>query len=118
LMFTSGSASALVTALKTGRRPVVIDWGFPTQCLSVVAALKAAGVQIWWFDGDREAARQAFTRRGTVSVQALAVQMAGIEKAWPRIQAVIGPHVIETVSAGPRFVEPGSIFTLMFGPAA
>jgi hypothetical protein len=43
----------------------------------------------WWFDGDRSAAQEAFTHRGTVSLQAFKAQMAAIEREWPHIDR---PH--------------------------
>lgn len=117
-MFAAASVELFVKALRLAGPPVVLDWGFPPRCLSIVEALKNAGVDIWWFDGDRRAARESFLSRGSVSVHALDVQMAATEKAWPGIQAVFGSRLIETVSAGPVYLEPGIIFERMFGSTA
>lgn len=35
---------------------VVVDWGFPPNCLPFVRDLVANGFSHWWFDGDRQAA--------------------------------------------------------------
>jgi hypothetical protein len=48
-----GSANSFVAVLKQMPRPVVLDWGFPPRCLPIVESLKHAGVEVWWFDGDR-----------------------------------------------------------------
>ena len=112
--FEIGSAKPLVESLSKLSKPIVVDWGFPARYLGVVSAFKSAGMQLWWFDGDRMAARQAFLRRGTVPVEALDAQMASIDESWFEIQRVFDSQVIETVSPGPRFLPPDSIFGKMF----
>jgi hypothetical protein len=114
---SGGSVTPFVVALRKLGKPVTIDWGFPPYWLSVVDALKAEGVEIWWFDGDRQAARESFVKRGTVQVAALDRQMAAIDGAWPEIKRVFGSHVINTVSTGGSYLKPEAIYRRMFGSA-
>src|SRR5437016_12565980 len=60
--FEGKTAKPLVDALRKIGSPVVWNWGFPPEALSVVEMLKHEGVQIWWFDADHAAARRAFIK--------------------------------------------------------
>jgi hypothetical protein len=116
-MFASSSVDRFTGALRRIGRPVTIDWGLPPNCLPIVELLASSGVEIWWFDGDREAARESFIKRATVPVAALDVQMAKIEKGWPDIARVFASRIIETVLPGPAYVPRELIFHRMFGEA-
>jgi hypothetical protein len=76
------SVTGFVSALGRMANPVVLDWGFPPLHLPIVESLTQAGVEVWWFDGDRGAARDSFLRRGTVSVECLNIQMDAIAREW------------------------------------
>jgi hypothetical protein len=108
------SAAPFITDLKKLGKPVVINWGFPPICLNVVAALKAVHISLWWFDGNRAAAREAFIQRGTVPPECFKRQMDSIEKAWPNINQLFDSRIIMTISIGPRFVASDEIFARMF----
>ena len=110
----NGSVDSFVAALSRIKRPVVLDRGFPPHCLPVVESLKHAGIEVWWFDGNRPAARKSFISRGTVSVECLNVQMHGIQRNWSAIKGVVGDRVINTVTAGPTYEDPEITFVRMF----
>lgn len=114
LMLTSNSVETFLEAVRAMGRPVVLDWGFPPSRLPIVANLKEAGVEVWWFDGDRDAARESFIKRNTVPVEALNVQMPAIEGAWPEIRAVFEGHIIENVHAGPTYEPHDKVYERMF----
>jgi hypothetical protein len=62
--FCDGSdRDALIREMKGRSAPVVLNWGFPPWMLPVVSALKASGISLWWFDGDRVVARKVFEGR-------------------------------------------------------
>jgi cytidylate kinase len=103
-----------VSGVRKAGRSVAIDWGFPIASLGAVRLLKQKGFVPWWFDGDREAAHEAFTRRGTVSLEALQVQMAAIERHWADIKRIIESNVIDAVLPGPKHRPPDWIFGQMF----
>ena len=113
-MFTTGSAAVFVDDLKELKQPIVLDWGFPPRYIEIVAALKTTRMELWWFDGDRMAAREAFLQRGTLSAAAFKMQMESIDDAWCDIRRLFGSRIVQTVSAGPDFLAPESIFALMF----
>ena len=99
-----GRQAGLVAALHALHRPVALDWGYPPSRLPFVEALCSAGVDAWWFDGDRAAARRNFIDRGTVTVDALDQHMANIQAVWPRLATFYGRRIIHTVDAEGKFV--------------
>jgi hypothetical protein len=104
-----------VATVRRARRSIAIDWGFPPNSLPLVEALQQEGVLVWWFDGDREAARQSFIKRGDVSVGALDRQMALIQEVWLQIMTVVGPNVINALNRDGSYLPPEEIFEQMFG---
>jgi hypothetical protein len=92
---------------------VVIDWGFPMTSLPIVQLLRKLGFEVWWFDGDRLAAEQAFTNRGTVSLEAFRIQMKSIEACWTQVEKLAGRRIIKAVSAGPAHAPPECLFEEM-----
>jgi hypothetical protein len=96
------------------RGRTVIDWGFPPTNIPLIRTLQERGISVWWFDGDREAALQSFTARGTVSLDAFWIQMDAIEEAWSQIKEIIGDRIINAVAAGPTHLASEKIFVEMF----
>jgi hypothetical protein len=115
---TVESLASFVEGLRRVRSLIVIDWGFPPNCLPMVSAFQHHGVALWWFDGDREAARRSFIRRGDVAITAFNWQMRSIEQRWSKIKAVIGKHMIRTVKPDGSYMPQEKIFQLMFRPTA
>ncbi len=109
-----GNPHAFIARLSQEGHPAVIDWGFPLSSLPVVRLLQEKGVVIWWFDGNREAARQAFITRGDPSPEDFQIQLNSIESNWPAIKDIIGARIIETVAPGPTHATPEWIFEQMF----
>jgi hypothetical protein len=108
------SAGRFLKVIAAIEQPIALDWGFPTALLGLVHCLNLNGFAIWWFDGDREAARESFLRRGTVAVAAFDAQMKAIEEHWQQIQDVFDENLIHTVSAGPAYLTPEHIYKRMF----
>lgn len=110
------SAERFMLAVSRIQQPIVVDWGFPLRLLDLVKCLNASGFGIWWFDGDREAARVSFERRGTVSLEAFNAQMQAIEQNWPDIEGLFERKIIDTVSPGPTYLFREEIYRRMFSP--
>lgn len=106
--------NAFISRLSQTGKSTVIDWGFSLADLSRVRRLQQKGTVTWWFDGDREAARQAFIKRRPESLEAFRVQMDSIEENWPVIKGIIGTRIIKTVAPGPTHALPERIFETMF----
>jgi len=113
---------------ETRRRasPTVIDWGFPSESLQTVGMFKEAGTELWWFDGNRQAARASFINRARETkrltgeflhhrIREFDKQISFIEQAWPSIKLLFHPHVIKTVTRGPTYMQPEAIFQRMLG---
>ncbi len=103
------------------QRPLIVDWGFPANepglrgCITLIRSWKTTGAQLWWFDGDREAALASFLKRGTVPKQSWDYQMKGINDNWSKIEAEIDGR-IDTISANDR-LTPEQVFSYMFAAA-
>lgn len=110
-----GSVQPFVEAVRALGGPVVWDWGFPPEHLSLVRRLKEAGVEVWWFNADHAAARRAFFARATVSVKRFDIQIRKIEEAWPSIQDVFQPHMLETLGPDDARRTPDDTWRLMGG---
>lgn len=110
-------AGNFVNEIKARKQAIVLAWGFPIEYFPIVSALKDAGMDIWWFDGNREAARQSFERRGTVALRLFQQQMADIEANWPEIESLFGDHIIQVVGPGRSYLRPAEIYLRMFGDA-
>ena len=88
---------------------VVIDWGFPVGLLGRVRSLIASGVERWWFDGDRNAALQAFLGRTghRTTHAAWDVQLGNIKQHWEEIAATFAGRMLNVVSPGPAHMSNG-----------
>ena len=118
-MLGQRSFEAFSAAAAADGRSVVIDWGFPVTWLSTVSELKSNGVSIWWFDGDRPAARAAWIRRNAGEptpqpVSNLDRQMAAVEASWCAITQVFAGRILRNI--GPEVYLPErETFRVMFG---
>jgi hypothetical protein len=108
--FQTGDVSLLVAKLRALGPHVALDWGFPPEWLHVVRGIKGAGVDIWWFDGDRAKAREEFVKRGTVPVSDLDVQMAKIQSRGAEIQDLFGPNRIDIIASNGQRMSPEEIW--------
>ncbi len=105
----SGSAAALVRALRNNRQKVVVEWGFPVndQNLAFVRSMKENGVRVVWFECPDEVARERFANRGTVPNEAFDRQTASIREEYARIMEEIEPEVVDVLNpdGSPRSPE-------------
>jgi hypothetical protein len=112
--------SVLADLRGIGHRPesrVVVDWGFPPECLPFVRALKDAGARLWWFDGDRERARAAFVERGTVPLPCFVAQMEKIEAQWRDIRDAFAPHLLDVIAKDGERMPPEDIWAAILARA-
>jgi hypothetical protein len=92
LFGTSATAAPFIEALEKFNRPVVIDWGFPPECLHAVRKLFDSGVMLCWFAADWAVASRKFIQRGNAKgpVAVFDIQLRKIEAALPEINALFG----------------------------
>lgn len=96
--------TSAISEARESNKDIVITWGFmPGVDNDKILKLKEMGAKMIWFDGNREAARKAFLERGTVSEEALNIQMDRIENT--DITGIFNPIVFNT------FKDDGSFLT-------
>jgi hypothetical protein len=110
------SAERFLTVIARIEQPIVIDWGFPPHLLGMVTCLNANGFAVWWFDGDRHAARESFIRRHKdgPTLEDFERQIKLIDENWYQIGEVVGDHLVSSVSAGPAYRSPEDIHERIF----
>ncbi len=106
------SRQAFVAQLKERHKRVALDWGFPIHCLPIGDELRAQGVRLIWFDGDRNRARSVFQERGGLAVTAFDVQVAAIDAAgYPTPLKCV---VVQALSANGAFTDSRTIEQRVF----
>ena len=110
-LFDAGATPApFIEALEKFKRPVVIDWGFPPECLHTVRKLFDSGVMLWWFAADWAVARRKFELRRYPHVQAFDIQIRKIKDALPEINALFGSHKEYTLASTGIYTPPETIW--------
>lgn len=104
------SPETFITELKKLNRDIVITWGFvpndiPTQIR--IHSFKNSGFKLIWLDGNREAAKKAFIKRGTVTEELLGIQMRRIEAT--NISGIFQPIVFNTFDTQGNFLSEDEI---------
>jgi hypothetical protein len=114
----STSAAPFVQVLDRFKRPVVIDWGFPPECLDTVRKLLEGGVMLWWFAVDWAVARRKFKERGILPMGLFDTQIRKIEAALPEINALFRSHVEYTLPSTGIYTPPDKIWGSMLDTLA
>ena len=118
-LFDAGtSAAPFVQALEKFERPVVIDWGFPPECLDTVHKLFDGGVMLWWFAADWAVARRKFEQRGYPFVQDFDIQIRKIKDTLPEINALFGSHLEYALPSTGIYTPPDKIWESMIDTLA
>jgi hypothetical protein len=113
LFDASATAAPFIEALEKFNRPVLIDWGFPPECLDTVRKLSEAGVMLWWFAADWAVARRKFKERGTIPLGLFDIQIREIEAALPQINALFASHVEYVLPSTGIYTPPEKIWESM-----
>jgi hypothetical protein len=70
-----------IATLQYPKKDTVITWGFGPNMpehIKIISQLVGYVYKLFWFDGNREAARREYLKRGTVGEDLLKLQMAKI----------------------------------------
>jgi hypothetical protein len=118
LFDASTSAAPFIEALEKFKRPVVIDWGFPPECLNTVRKLSDSGVMLWWFAADWAVARRKFEQRRYPHVQYFDIQIRKIEAALPEINALFRSHIEYALPSTGIYTAPDQILESMIDTLA
>ena len=74
------------------------------------------GASAWWFDGDRDAARQSWLDRDVpVDEEYWRIQTTWVDAAWPRIAEILRTRIIRTIGPERSYLTESEIDRLMFG---
>lgn len=95
-------------------RPIVIDWGFPPSAFQMVDRIKGFDIPIWWFDGDRDAARASFIKRRTEDVASFDRYLAELQQYWAKVEPIIRDSTINVIYADGSYMPPQDIYKIMF----
>lgn len=107
-----GSVDPFCRAIKRFAAPVVLDWGFPFRKPGIAEALMRNDIDIWWFDGDRTAAKAAFDARGTTPSERFDQQIQDIDHYWPRVTSLVGDQMVRVIDRE-RFLRHEEILSYM-----
>jgi hypothetical protein len=113
LFDASATAAPFTHALEKFKRPVVIDWGFPPECLYAVRKLFEAGVMLWWFAADWTVARRKFKERGTLPMELFDIQIEKIDAVLPEINALFGSHKEYALPSTGIYASPDKLWKSM-----
>jgi hypothetical protein len=111
--FDGSDRNGFVSKLLERSDNVVIDWNYPPNetCIALVLELRRLGCEMWWFDGDRAAARKSYLGRGyNVCEAAYERQVARTDAAWPKIEPIVRDKIILTINANGDYLTPAQIW--------
>jgi hypothetical protein len=92
-----GRLDVFLETVKQHATRVILTWGFHTDNLEIVHALKAAGVVLWWFDADEAVARERFIARGCGSPDDFEAQIKRISENRKKIEELFQPNMLTTL---------------------
>jgi hypothetical protein len=111
--FTAGENRMAFVREIQSKKPFVLDWGFPLGCSNIVLALIHAGIDAWWFEGDRITAREHYLKRNTHPVIDFDIQFANIAGNWELVRPMFGNRVIRVALADGSLLSPPKILEAM-----
>jgi hypothetical protein len=118
LFDASATAAPFIEALDKFKRPVVIDWGFPPECLDTVRKLFEAGVMLWWFAADWTVARRKFKEPDTLPMELFDIQIENIDAVLPEINTLFRSHKEYTLPSTGIYTPPKKIWESMLDTLA
>jgi hypothetical protein len=103
-------------------QPVVVEYGmFANEGgIGLLRLMRDDGAETWWFDGDRDAAFQAWKAENVKASRSMADatwhEVVGIiNDNMERIAELFGKNIARTIEAGPTHTPPVETFNAMFG---
>ena len=108
-------ARPFIAALQQRSRPAVLNWDFPLDSLAFVGLLKHAGMDLWWFEADVNAARREHLRSGRDSLS-FDTRVADVAAHRTQIDVLFRPHVLRVLSSRGEHMPPEAIYDAMDQP--
>jgi hypothetical protein len=120
----SGTPEAFMKVARYSQQPIVLEFGMYATlgAIALLEQLRQAGAEVWWVDGDRDEAFEAWKLENRKSGRTFDIgerkwgQVVGtISETWPHLAAFFGSNIVRTIEAGPVHVLPTETFAAMFG---
>jgi hypothetical protein len=99
---------------------VIVELGiyaYP-QAFDFLEGFRAAGADLWWFDGDRDEAFKAWLKdaagRGMARGKWEEV-VSVIRQNWQLVEDFFGDHIVRTIESGPAHIAPEQTYRAIFG---
>ncbi len=116
--------SEFVTYLRSLGREVILTWAFHTDLIPFVRDMVADGIEPWWFEGDRLAARTRHAGRGQIIQHGIYSRgapdlegwdryVASLVARWAEIEPIVGPNIVRTLDADGGYLHPELILAAM-----
>jgi hypothetical protein len=95
-----GDATALRDEPQGRPKSTVIDWPYnPPWDLTLVVTLQNAGIPVWWFDADPQAAQKSFDERGEGNPQDFAAHSQANQQWRTAVARIYGERHLRTLHA-------------------
>lgn len=118
----TGTPEDFVKIARYNPQPVVMEYGMfaNDQGLALLRRLRDSGTEAWWFDGDRQAAFEAWQAENAKARPNFVDPMwhnvvALIDANYAMLKAFFGGNMVRAIEAGPVHVPPEQTFAAMFG---
>ena len=84
----------------------------------LLGRLRDLGAVTWWFDGDRQAAFEAWQAENRRANRAMPDELwrkvvGVIDANWPLLQHFFGERILRAVESGPVHVDPEATYRVM-----
>ncbi len=111
------SAEAFVATAQAHPRPVVVEFGMYANAdgMRLLNRLRGLGVEPWWFDGDRTAAKDAWLEENRKSGRAFEdgkwdEVVAVVNQNWRLIEDNLAERVLRTIESSGYHVPPAETY--------
>lgn len=111
---------AFIRTVAASGQPVVVEYGMfaDQRGIERLSQLRTLGAEAWWFDGDREAAKQGWREENRKSSRQFPDEawdnvVKVIEDNWPLLAQFLGPRMLRTVERGPVHLAPEQTYATM-----
>jgi hypothetical protein len=120
----SGTSEAFMKVARYSQQPIVLEFGMyaTVGAIGLLKQLRQAGAEVWWFDGDRDEAFEAWKKENRKSGRVFDTGDAKWDQVVRYINdnrdvitSFFGSSIVRTIEAGPVHVPPAETFTRMFG---
>ena len=120
----SGTPEAFMKVAHYSQQAIVLEFGMYATlgAIALLEQFRDAGAEVWWFDGDRDEAFEAWKRENRKSGRIFDTG----ERKWTEVVRYIddnrdaiddffGSKIARTIGGGPVHVPPSETFAAMFG---